>query len=104
MLSEWVAVLIWNARPVWPGIHNQGIGSDLLIHALENAVSSTDLGGLLMVWVDALRPEIRGFYEGFGFTPIGDNSFYMLIPKVRQTLLEAQQALLKLKEEDAKMK
>jgi len=42
MLSEWVAVLIWNARPVWPGIHTAAAKAGMSVRTARKYIR---LGG-----------------------------------------------------------
>lgn len=63
---------------------NQGIGSWLLVDALNKILSASDVVGFSMIVVDA-KDGVMSFYEKFGFTPFMDenNKLFITIADVR---------------------
>lgn len=58
----------------------QGLGKDLLIHALEQSVRISEKLGVFAVTVDALDEEAKKFYEHFGFTQFLDQPMRLFLP------------------------
>jgi GNAT superfamily N-acetyltransferase len=55
-------------------LHGQGLGSQLLLDALERIVEAADLVGGRLIVVDAVDADAAGFYIHHGFQPIADSS------------------------------
>lgn len=53
--------------------HGQGLGSELLVHALEIIVESARAAGGKLVVVDAIDGAARAFYERHDFQPVPDH-------------------------------
>jgi len=51
-------------------IHGQGLGTDLLVHALEAILAAARRAGGRVVLVDAIDDEARTFYEHHDFEPL----------------------------------
>ncbi|HEY9871506.1 MAG TPA: GNAT family N-acetyltransferase [Candidatus Obscuribacterales bacterium] len=64
----------------------QGLGAVLVLHALQQAATASDMAGLRMVVVDALKADVVHFYEKFGFKRYDDLSMFVLIKDVKKTL------------------
>lgn len=64
----------------------QGLGSDLLIHALRTSTEVSDKIGAYAVEVHALNNHVRQFYLKYGFTPFSDDELHLFMPmkKIRE--------------------
>jgi len=51
-------------------LHGQGLGSELLIDALQVTVAAGDRAGGRLIVVDAIDQEAHDFYRHHGFVPI----------------------------------
>lgn len=58
----------------------QGIGSTLLMAALERVLSVAAASGCVGMVVDAKDAEAARYYEGFGFRPAPDNQRLLFMP------------------------
>jgi len=58
----------------------QGLGGDLLIHALRLAVQNAELVASAVIEVDALDETARGFYEHYGFASLIDDQQHLYLP------------------------
>lgn len=58
----------------------QGLGRDLLVHALQQSVRVSEKLGVFAVVVDALDEEAKQFYEHFGFTPLLNQPMCLFLP------------------------
>lgn len=61
-------------------LQGKGLGSLLVADALERVLVATDIVGARLVVVDALSPDLAGFYERMGFRRIPDS--LLLVQKV----------------------
>ncbi len=61
-------------------MRGQGLGGDLLFHALQTAVQSSETIGVYAVDVFAIDENAKLFYEKFGFQPLNDDSFHLFLP------------------------
>lgn len=70
----------------------QGIGGDLLLHALMTAVSAAEKVGSRAIEVDALNEDVVGFYKRYLFKVLDEENYpfrmYELMKIARQTLRE----------------
>ena len=65
-----VPVLILGQLAIDVGYQGQGIGSDLLQFALQLAVATSRSVGTVGVLTHPLYPEVRAFYERWGFSEL----------------------------------
>lgn len=70
----------------WQG---QGLGSALLVDALQRCLMASEIAGIRAVLVHALDDEAVGFYLAHGFmvSPLGERTLIMPIEIVRATQL-----------------
>jgi len=57
----------------------QGLGGDLLIHALRLAVKTAEQVASAMIEVDAIDESARRFYEHYGFTALVDDQQHLYL-------------------------
>jgi GNAT superfamily N-acetyltransferase len=55
-------------------LHGQGLGTELLLDALERIVDAADLVGGRLIAVDAIDPDAHRFYAHHDFQPIAGSS------------------------------
>lgn len=68
-------------------LHGQGLGTQLLLDALERIVSAASDAGGRLIAVDALDDTARGFYEHHNFQPIEhSNRLVMKVATARAAL------------------
>jgi GNAT superfamily N-acetyltransferase len=68
-------------------LHGQGLGSQLLIDALERIVSASGQGGGRVIVVDAIDDAAAAFYENHHFKPVaGTNRLVMKVATARAAL------------------
>lgn len=58
----------------------QGLGGDLLIHAIRIAVETAEQVASAVIEVDALNDRARAFYEHFGFVRLPDDELHLYLP------------------------
>lgn len=58
----------------------QGLGADLLVHAIRIAVETAEQVASAVFEVDALNDQARHFYGHFGFTRLPDDELHMYLP------------------------
>jgi GNAT superfamily N-acetyltransferase len=58
----------------------QGVGKMLLADAIKRTLAVSDQIAIYAMVVDAIHNNVKGFYEQFGFTCIGDNSPRLFLP------------------------
>lgn len=58
----------------------QGLGGDLLVHALRVAVNASKQVASAVIEVDALNEPARRFYEHYGFTRLPDDALHLYLP------------------------
>lgn len=59
---------------------NSGMGSDLLIHALQTALEISVSIGIYAIAVDAMNERVKRFYQKYGFTPFNDDPLHLFLP------------------------
>jgi len=69
-------------------MQGQGLGGDLLFHALLTAAKISEHVGVYAVDVFAINAKAAAFYQRFGFLPLNDDPFHLFLPVklVRQLL------------------
>lgn len=68
-------------------LHGQGLGTQLLLDALERVVDAATHAGGRLIAVDALDASARRFYEHHGFQPIeNSNRLVMKVATARSAL------------------
>ncbi len=60
-------------------LHGQGLGTELLMVALETILHAARQAGGRLVVVDAIDDAARGFYEHHDFRPLPDNGHRLVI-------------------------
>jgi len=55
-------------------IHGQGLGAELLVHALETVIAAARRAGRRIVVVDAIDDDARRFYKHHDFQPLPANA------------------------------
>jgi len=70
-------------------LQGQGLGSDLLIHALRTSIEVSNKVGAYAVEVYALNNRVRQFYLKYGFTPFSDDELHLFLTmkKIRELAL-----------------
>lgn len=58
----------------------QGVGGDLLVHALRIAVRVADEVASAVIEVDVIDDRARRFYEHFGFRRLPDDELHVYLP------------------------
>ena len=71
-------------------IEGQGLGSRLLIDALERILSTSEQLAIKVVLVDAIDDEAKNYYLHFGFIEIPGHDLKLLLPieTIKQLLVE----------------
>ncbi len=57
----------------------QGLGGDLLVHALRQAVETSEVVASAVIEVDAIDEAAREFYEHYGFSSLTDDRQHMYL-------------------------
>lgn len=71
-------------------LQGRGIGGELLLDALETVVAAANAAGGRLVVVDAVHDRALGFYQRFGFIPIGQTlRLYMKVARIESSLAAA---------------
>ena len=60
--------------------HGQGLGGDLLVHAIRIAVKTAEHVASAVIEVDALNDSARAFYQHFGFVRLPDDELHLYLP------------------------
>ena len=58
----------------------QGLGTHMMINAMERILKVTQHLGIIGFFVDAKDKNARIFYEQFGFIPLSDNPLELFLP------------------------
>ncbi|TBW11966.1 N-acetyltransferase [Azotobacter chroococcum subsp. isscasi] len=58
----------------------QGLGRDMLAHALRRAVEAADIVGIAFVLVDAKHEHAARFYRRLGFVPLLERPLTLVLP------------------------
>ena len=58
----------------------QGVGKMLLADAIKRTLAASDQIAIFALVVDAIDDNAKGFYEGFGFTRLSDDSPRQFLP------------------------
>lgn len=68
--------------------HGEGVGAELLVHALRTAAEVADKVGVEILVVHAIDSNAAAFYRHFGFTPFVDHELRLFMPiaTIRKTL------------------
>ena len=61
-------------------MQGKGLGKVLLMHALSRAVRISSEIGIFAVRVDAMDTEAKNFYLKYGFFPLKDAEFSLILP------------------------
>ena len=61
-------------------MQGKGLGKVLLMHALSRAVRISSEMGIFAVRVDAMDREAKDFYFKYGFIPLKDAEFSLILP------------------------
>lgn len=69
-------------------MQGQGLGKILLIHALKKAVKISEEMGIFAVRVDAIDEKSKNFYLKYGFIPLINYPFSLILPI--RTIIKSQ--------------
>ncbi len=58
----------------------QGVGKMMLADAIKRTLAVSDQIAIYAMVVDAINDNVKGFYEQFGFTRLGDDSPRLFLP------------------------
>jgi len=61
-------------------VNGQGLGSRLLIEALQNILTASEEIAVKVVLVDAIDEEAKGYYLRFGFIELPGNDLKLFLP------------------------
>lgn len=75
-----VPVILLGRLAVDQSMKGKGLGSDLLVHALQLALATSDRVAAFAVEVLAIDEEAAGFYAHHGFKPLLDQPAHMYLP------------------------
>lgn len=72
-------------------MQGQGLGKELLLHAMHTVLKSSKIIGILGIVVDAIDEKAKKFYLKYGFTQLIDNEMTLFIPmkKIKQQFGES---------------
>ena len=73
-------VMLIGQLAVDKSVQGQGLGQILLMHALKRAIRVSSEMAIFAVRVDALDEESKRFYLKYGFIPLQDAPFSLLLP------------------------
>jgi len=59
---------------------NKGLGTKLLVHAMEHYLQAQSAIGMCALFVDAINENAACFYEKFGFVRSSDNPLQLYLP------------------------
>ena len=60
--------------------HRQGLGTIMVVNAIERILLVSKNLGIIGFFVDAKNKEARGYYEPFGFISLPDNPLELFLP------------------------
>lgn len=66
---------------------NQGLGTFLMLNAMERIIAVSKNVGIIGLFVDAKNNSAKSYYESFGFIPLIHNPFSLFLPM--QKLIES---------------
>jgi len=58
----------------------QGMGTHMMINAIERVIKVSQNLGIIGFFVDAKDNEAKAYYEQFGFIPLSDNPLELFLP------------------------
>lgn len=61
-------------------MQGKGLGRILLMHGLSNAIKISEEMGIYAVRVDAIDEDAKKFYLKYGFVPLKDNDYSLILP------------------------
>jgi len=61
-------------------LQKKGLGSHMMINAIERILKVSEHLGIIGFFVDAKNAEAKAFYEQFGFLPLPDNPLELFLP------------------------
>ncbi len=73
-------VMLIGQLAVDKNMQGKGLGKLLLMHALSRAVRISSEIGIFAVRVDAMDQEAKDFYLKYGFIPLKDAEFSLILP------------------------
>jgi len=62
------------------GHQHNGLGTKLLVHAMEHYIQAQSVIGMCALFVDAINENAACFYEKFGFVQSSDNPLQLYLP------------------------
>lgn len=73
-------VMLIGQLAVAKDMQGKGLGKILLMHALSRAVKIGEEMGIYAVRVDAIDEKAKSFYLKYGFVPLKDNDYSLILP------------------------
>ena len=61
-------------------LQRKGLGSHMMINAIERILAVSEHLGIIGFFVDAKNAEAKAYYEQFGFIPLPDNPLELFLP------------------------
>ena len=61
-------------------LQRKGLGSHMMINAIERILKVSEHLGIIGFFVDAKNGEAKAYYEQFGFIPLPDNPLELFLP------------------------
>jgi ribosomal protein S18 acetylase RimI-like enzyme len=58
----------------------QGLGSHMMVNAIERVLKVSEHLGIIGFFVDAKNKQAGAYYEQFGFIPLPDNPLELFLP------------------------
>lgn len=77
-----VAVTLLGRVAVHRDLRGQGMGTDLILHALRQAAKASELVASYAVILDAKNERVAAIYSKLGFVPFKDQPLKMFLPMV----------------------
>ena len=75
-----VAVTLLGRVAIHRDLRGQGIGTELIVHALRQAVKAAEVVGSYAVILDAKNERVAQLYQVLGFTAFKDQSLKLFLP------------------------
>jgi ribosomal protein S18 acetylase RimI-like enzyme len=70
----------------------QGLGTHMIINAIERIITVSENLGIISFFVDAKNKDAKAYYEQFGFIKLPDNPLALFLPLA--TLRQAYETIL----------
>ena len=73
-------VMLIGQLAVAKNMQGKGLGRILLMHGLSSAIKISEEMGIYAIRVDAIDEEAKRFYLKYGFVPLKDNDYSLILP------------------------